>query len=496
MAASPHVLVRDGSGSYVNPDSTGDLNYPNGVNVTPGNTISIRLVSADSVGQWNLRVVGTDEETTHPTLTGVDISTGVVSTASTVVTFTVPAGVAGRTYIFQSVVNNGGPAYTITFGIYTLTGGGFRVGAVGERFENDATFGWTRTLNQFIKHGGSTGTVPSNRRVIAGTGILGGGDLTADRTFSIDFGSSSGQVTQGNDSRLSNDRTASGLRTATTVVAVSAATSPTIGQVLTATSSTGATWQSPSSGPSWHTILDLDFTTQSTQSITGDGAIVIGGITFYFENYANRYSTSTASVTNGTGLVLPCNDSGRDYHTLRDAPLLRWPFPASVINGVPVRAAIRVGLDTGWAGEAFLGVEYPSSSSPRNLKYVRGNVDSSATVMSTYGCGILINNSHTTSISNNVCPTNADLIGITLPLGIGAPMPMGATAGRFSDGVYSNLNNMAPIFFDGSLRNSDTTDAMTIGNASNWGIALSTRFSSLGVNYHLVIRSVKVDAFY
>jgi hypothetical protein len=154
MAASPHVLVQDGSGPFINPDNTGIPSYPSGVNVTPGNTISIKLASADSVGKWNLKVIGTDEETAPPTLAGVDPTTGVVSTPSTVVTFTVPAGVAGRAYIFQSMVNNGGPAYTTTFGIYTLTSGLFRVGAVGERFENDPVFGWTRTLNQFIKRGG------------------------------------------------------------------------------------------------------------------------------------------------------------------------------------------------------------------------------------------------------------------------------------------------------------------------------------------------------
>jgi hypothetical protein len=157
MAASPHVLVQNGSGSFINPDNTGDLNFPAGANVTPGNTISIKLESIASVGQWRLQVLGTDESTLRPVLSGVDSSTWVVSTPSTIVTFAIPAGVAGRTYIFQSIVNNGGSAYTTTFGIYTLTSGGFRVGAVGERFENDPTFGWARTINQFIKHGGGGG---------------------------------------------------------------------------------------------------------------------------------------------------------------------------------------------------------------------------------------------------------------------------------------------------------------------------------------------------
>lgn len=52
-----------------------------------------------------------------------------------------------------------------------------------------------------------------------------------------------------------NDRTASGLRTASTVVSVSAATAPSSGQVLTATSSTAATWQDP--GTPTSTVAEL-----------------------------------------------------------------------------------------------------------------------------------------------------------------------------------------------------------------------------------------------
>lgn len=50
---------------------------------------------------------------------------------------------------------------------------------------------------------------------------------------------------QTDDARLTNDRTASGLRSATTVVVVSAATAPSPGQVLTATSGTAADWETP-----------------------------------------------------------------------------------------------------------------------------------------------------------------------------------------------------------------------------------------------------------
>ena len=74
--------------------------------------------------------------------------------------------------------------------------------------------------------------------------------LTAsDHTHALPaFGTTAGTFAQGNDSRLSDDRTASGLRTASGIVVVSAAAAPAVGQVLTATSSTTATWQGGGSG--------------------------------------------------------------------------------------------------------------------------------------------------------------------------------------------------------------------------------------------------------
>lgn len=51
------------------------------------------------------------------------------------------------------------------------------------------------------------GGVPTTRQVIAGTGLAGGGDLSTDRTFTVQYGSTAGTAAQGNDSRLSDART-------------------------------------------------------------------------------------------------------------------------------------------------------------------------------------------------------------------------------------------------------------------------------------------------
>lgn len=54
------------------------------------------------------------------------------------------------------------------------------------------------------------GAVQTSRTVSAGTGLTGGGDLSADRTLAVSYGSSAGTSCQGNDSRLSNARTPTG----------------------------------------------------------------------------------------------------------------------------------------------------------------------------------------------------------------------------------------------------------------------------------------------
>lgn len=51
-----------------------------------------------------------------------------------------------------------------------------------------------------------TGAVPSSRTLTAGTGLTGGGDLSANRTFNVSYGTTAGTAAQGNDSRLSDSR--------------------------------------------------------------------------------------------------------------------------------------------------------------------------------------------------------------------------------------------------------------------------------------------------
>jgi hypothetical protein len=110
--------------------------------------------------------------------------------------------------------------------------------------------------NNLILKNADSGSTASHRFLFRGAGDItltpGKGvllqyDGVSSRWRSVNvmdpYGTAVSTVCQGNDSRLSDDRAASGIRTATTLVSVSGATAPSNGQALVATSSTNATWQ-------------------------------------------------------------------------------------------------------------------------------------------------------------------------------------------------------------------------------------------------------------
>ncbi|MGB4759397.1 MAG: hypothetical protein WBP26_05075, partial [Candidatus Saccharimonadales bacterium] len=78
---------------------------------------------------------------------------------------------------------------------------------------NKTISGASNTLSN-IPQGAVTGLVGdladktvTSRQILSGTGLTGGGDLTADRTLSVSYGTTAGTAAQGNDSRLSDART-------------------------------------------------------------------------------------------------------------------------------------------------------------------------------------------------------------------------------------------------------------------------------------------------
>lgn len=154
MSASPTCEVKDGAAAYVA--------TTNGVNITVGNTIVIRLASTVDVSTWLIECATTDDSSVASTVT----ASLTIDSALRTATFTAPA--AGKAYRFRSRVNNGldvngvvDPALETTFCVYTLTSGSRRVIAADETTEGNATFGWIAWINDLIRNPSSgTGTSP------------------------------------------------------------------------------------------------------------------------------------------------------------------------------------------------------------------------------------------------------------------------------------------------------------------------------------------------
>ena len=131
---------------------------PNGINVSPGDSVTVELASTSGVRSWSLSVFGLDDQTnaSPPSLT---FAAGPPNSYS----FTFP-NATGRAVLLQSVVNGGvdvngthQPSYTTTIGIFSLTPQGLRTLALGETFES-CPVGWVCDVNSIIRGGSGGGT--------------------------------------------------------------------------------------------------------------------------------------------------------------------------------------------------------------------------------------------------------------------------------------------------------------------------------------------------
>ena len=144
MPISPLCLVQNGASPY-----TSTLN---GVDVTPNNTISIKLDDTTGVADWYLEFVGSDELAATPVLANVDPFTHKVLTPAAIASFAME-NATGRALLFKSTVVGALGSVETTFSVYTLTAQGRRVAAAGETLEGDAGYGWAATLNPIIRSG-------------------------------------------------------------------------------------------------------------------------------------------------------------------------------------------------------------------------------------------------------------------------------------------------------------------------------------------------------
>jgi hypothetical protein len=155
----------------------------------------------------------------------------------------------------------------------------------------------------------SIGAVPTTRTLTASTGLSGGGDLSADRSFAVLFGTAGGTAAEGNDTRITGAQQRSTLSAKGDLYVATASATTTRepvgadGTVLTADSAqtSGIKWATPSGGASVKITAGTPNTSGNVTPATGLPYTAIDS------------DISIAAVTNDyIGLMIECllNDSG------------------------------------------------------------------------------------------------------------------------------------------------------------------------------------------
>jgi len=224
------------------------------------------------------------------------------------------------------------------------------------------------------------------------------------------------------------------------------------------------------------TVLDLDFSAQSTQNLTSNGNYTVAGLTWKKENSANDNGSVTPRIANGSGLELGCNGSGNYNGTgARTAPIFFLTL-SQIVPTAMRRRKLRVyvelsGNEQNSGDFGFVAIDTDDNGPTVGTVVKRGNVSSAGIKLEQYlngGAQYAVAKAFALSSANTVLVLDVDLGAFFF-----GEVQTGAGGGAWPS--YANTTPQLPT---------DSTVGIALGAVS---------LSGSTPNYKAVFKRLRVD---
>lgn len=237
---------------------------------------------------------------------------------------------------------------------------------------------------------------------------------------------------------------------------------------------------------SWITAMDLDFTAQTTQTLSPDGNYTIGSYTFAKINSAHD---STAMVlTNGVGVVIVPDSASNYYTTTRTLPALTVNLTDIIPNLTltsRVRAWLYISAYNGAANydAADLAIENPTSNSNYSIRKIYNT-------SSRFYAGSLYNGSNRTDIYSSVVANTNNVIVVDLIGGVVGYMAS-QCVGTWSSG-WPAPSSLLPVALCG-VGSTTEVNLEAAGATSLWKVLIGANRNGSGTALSVTLARLKIE---
>jgi len=265
------------------------------------------------------------------------------------------------------------------------------------------------------------------------------------------------------------------------------------------------------SGPSWHTLADIDFAAAPAQVFASNGAYTVGGVGVTVHGVTGSEYRDQMQIVAGVGLLLPSGlDYASDIHAIKGlTPLVHFSFAGLGLKpDTPLRcSAALASAQAGYGAtnmDLVIGIEDRAVRAQSALsKCATGrcsNVEPGTPVSmfdALYGYWV-IGGSEAGAGGLSLPAAGLRTVGLLLPRGIGVDQDHSYLGSTDPDTLEdpSRFVRCAEYSTVGTSQWISSSDPATLGDPENWGAFLTQGNNSAAFGTYAVCSRWKVEAYY